>query len=187
MRFLSIPENQQLFYRLKSEKVIIEEEAINVKKVAKELETKWVSLTETHGQVIERINKGGFSFDEFERLREKKTLLEAQCHSLTKENQLAQKAAKKWRNKFDKLKYFYRHSWIIYQLVLTNDLLQFFLVIRNEYEKCLEGEMTQLRQSVQMQIKVLRLSGTEHLEERLLEVEQGKGKALHEARQLEKQ
>ena len=47
--------------------------------------------------------------------------------------------------------------------------------------------MTQLRQSVQMQIKVLRLSGTEHLEERLLEVEQGKGKALHEARQLEKQ
>ena len=110
VRFLSIPENQQLFYRLKSEKVIIEEEAINVKKVAKELETKWVSLTETHGQVIERINKGGFSFDEFERLREKKTLLEAQCHSLTKENQLAQKAAKKWRNKFDKLKYFYRHS-----------------------------------------------------------------------------
>jgi len=93
-----------LFHRLKSEKVITEEELANTKNVAKEVESKWVSLTESHGRVIERINKGGFSFDEFERLREEKTILKAQCHSLTTENQLAQKAAKKWRNKFDKLK-----------------------------------------------------------------------------------
>lgn len=61
------------------------------------------------------------------------------------------------------------------------------IVVRNEYEKRLEEEMGQLRQSVQMQIQALRLSGTEHLEERLLEMEQGKGKALREAVQLRKQ
>lgn len=60
-------------------------------------------------------------------------------------------------------------------------------IVRNEYEKRLEEEIAQLRQSVQMQIQVLRLSGTEHLEERLLEMEQGKGKALREAFQLRKQ
>ena len=60
-------------------------------------------------------------------------------------------------------------------------------IVRNEYEKRLEEEIAQLRQSVQMQIQVLRLSGTEHLEERLLEMEQGKGKALREALQLRKQ
>lgn len=84
--------------------MIVEEEVANVKNAANELETKWVSLTESHGQVIERINKGGFSFDEFERLQEEKTILNTQCRSLTKENHLAHRAVKKWRNKFNKLK-----------------------------------------------------------------------------------
>ena len=74
------------------------------KNAADDLEAKWVNLSQTHEEVVERINKGRFSFEEFERLRDDKAILTTQCQSLQKENHIAEKASKKWRNECEKLR-----------------------------------------------------------------------------------
>ena len=66
-------------------------------------------------------------------------------------------------------------------------LMQNQISVRIQYDSRLKKEMAKLRRSLQMQIELLRQSGTEPLEERLLETQQRQEKAVHEAHQRQKQ
>ena len=51
---------------------------------------------------------------------------------------------------------------------------------RNEYDSRLHNEVEKLRQSLQKQIEMLRISGTEMMESRMLQTEHHRDKATQE-------
>ncbi|KAK4002881.1 hypothetical protein OUZ56_004675 [Daphnia magna] len=141
--------------RLLSENQVLEEVTAKTKEIVNELEKRITELTVKHQRALNFIEKDDeITFDEFERLRANQNVLLVKSQTLDRENESLRKSAEKWKKKFTKL--------------------------RDQYENRLQDEVGKLRQSLQRQIQMLRSSGKEALESKLLETEQRRDKAMKE-------
>ncbi|EFX79131.1 hypothetical protein DAPPUDRAFT_104583 [Daphnia pulex] len=134
---------------------ILEETSGKTKETVTGLEKRLTELTVKHQRVLKYIESGEFTFEEFNRLKASENSLIFKCETLGRENASFRKTAEKWKNKFTKL--------------------------RHQYENRLQDEVAKLRQSLQKQIQMLRSSGAETLNSKMLENEQRRVTAEKEA------
>ena len=82
----------------------MEDAAAKAKHAASEWVTKWTDLNAQFQQLVRRIDRREFTFENYEELCISRDQLKEQCESLTRENREARRSADKWRKKFNNLR-----------------------------------------------------------------------------------